>query len=77
MILNINKNSEEEFFEENKVGKTWIPPQYPKKRPNAICCPNCGKDTGLENPFFMVIPPGGLVCSCGTTVIHSSSLMFY
>lgn len=51
-------------------------PAIPKA--NAICCPNCGKDTGLENPFFMVIPPGGLTCpGCGTIVIHSSSMMFY
>jgi len=68
VILNLDKNSDD---------NEWIPPQYPKKRPNAICCPNCGKDTGLENPFYMVIPPGGLKCACGTVVINSASYMMY
>lgn len=58
----------------NIENKDKIPKQ---PRPNSICCPNCGKDTGLENPFYMIIPPGGLVCECGTTIIHSNSLMFY
>lgn len=82
MILGVNKNPEEEFFDNTKKDKTWIPTPRPtprpNARPNAICCPNCGKDTGLSNPFMMVIMPPGLKCAgCGEIVIHSSSMMFY
>jgi hypothetical protein len=52
--------------------------RIPSPKPNSICCPNCGKDTGLKNPFMMVINPPGLRCAaCSEIVIHSSSMMFY
>lgn len=64
MLLNI----------ENK-DKDKIPKQ---PRPSSICCPSCGKDTGLQNPFMMVIPTNGICCTfCKSVVIQPNSIQFY
>jgi hypothetical protein len=58
------------------LGKDWVKPITPLPDKN-IHCPNCGKDMGIGNVFHMVLPPQGLVCSCGHTVIHTNSVLFY
>ncbi len=44
-----------------------------------ICCPSCGKESGFthDSIMFFVIPTEGIVCGCGTVIVHSNSVMMY
>lgn len=56
--------------------ESWIPNKTEKRE---ICCPKCGKESGFthDSIMFYVIPTEGIVCSCGTVIIHSNSIMMY
>ena len=49
--------------------RSWLKPQ--SWGVTTSKCPCCGKDCGLDltGPLHLVIPPGGLKCSCGYVLI--------
>lgn len=55
---------------------SWVPVTEESRK---ICCQNCGKDSGFthDSIMFYVIPTQGIICGCGTVIVHSNSVMMY